>query len=358
MQSFTYRSAPSHVVFGSGTLAQLPEVIRQVGGKRVLLLSKPRRAAQVEALGSALGSLKFAYFHDATLHTPVHVTERAMQLVSAESIDVVVALGGGSTIGLGKAITLRSGIPQIAVPTTYSGSEMTPILGETQNGRKTTQRSAKVMPRAVIYDVELTLGLPIGLSGTSGINAIAHAAEGLYAQESNPVMQLIAEEGIRSLAASLPQIAKDPYGREARSQALYGAWLCGMVLGNVGMALHHKLCHSVGGRFDLPHAETHAIILPHVIGYNAPAIPDAMLRLGRALNTGDPAGALFDLARSVGAPAALKALGMPRDGVNEATDDAMENAYWNPRLLDRTAIADLLTRAWSGERPLAMGLSV
>jgi alcohol dehydrogenase class IV len=164
-------------------------------------------------------------------------------------------------------------------------------------------------------------------------------------------MQLIAEEGIRALAGSLPQIAKEPGSRAARSQALYGAWLCGMVLGNVGMALHHKLCHTVGGRFDLPHAQTHAIILPHVIAYNAPAIPDAMVRLRRALNTADPAGALFDLARSVGSPAALKALGMPKIGVTQAADDAMENAYWNPRRLDRAAIADLLSRAWDGERP-------
>jgi alcohol dehydrogenase class IV len=339
-------------VFGSGTLAQLPEVIRQIGGTRVLLLSTPQQAARVEALGSTLGSLAVAYFRDATMHTPVDVTERAMQLVRAESIDVVVALGGGSTIGLGKAIALRSDVPQIAIPTTYAGSEMTPILGQTENGRKSTQRSAKVIPRAVIYDVDLTLGLPVGLSGTSGINAIAHAAEGLYAQDSNPVMQLIAEEGIRALAEALPRIAKEPGSRAARSQALYGAWLCGMVLGNVGMALHHKLCHTVGGRFDLPHAETHAIILPHVIGYNAPAIPDAMVRLRRALNTGDPAGALFDLARSVGSPAALKDLGMPKGGVTQAADDAMENAYWNPRPLDRAAIADLLSRAWGGERPL------
>jgi alcohol dehydrogenase class IV len=264
-----------------------------------------------------------------------------------------VALGGGSTIGLGKAIALRSDVPQIAIPTTYAGSEMTPILGQTENGRKTTQRSAKVMPRAVIYDVDLTLGLPVGLSGTSGINAIAHAAEGLYAQDSNPVMQLIAEEGIRALAQALPRIAKDPGSREARGQALYGAWLCGMVLGNVGMALHHKLCHTLGGRFDLPHAETHAIILPHVIGYNAPAIPDAMIRLRRALNTEDAAGALFDLARGVGSPTALRDLGMPVAGVMQAADDAMENAYWNPRPLDRAAIGDLLSRAWYGERPSA-----
>jgi maleylacetate reductase len=352
VQSFTYKSAPSHVVFGSGTLVQLPEVIRQVGGTRVLLLSTPQQAAQVEALGSTLGPLAVAYFHDATMHTPMDITERAMQLVRAESIDVVVALGGGSTIGLGKAIALRSDVPQIAIPTTYAGSEMTPILGQTESGRKSTQRSAKVIPRAVIYDIDLTLGLPVGLSGTSGINAIAHAAEGLYALDSNPVMRLIAEEGIRALAESLPRIAKDPGGGEARGQALYGAWLCGMVLGNVGMALHHKLCHTVGGRFDLPHAEIHAIILPHVIGYNAPAIPDAMARLRRALNTGDPAGALFDLARSVGSPAALKDLGMPQGGVTQAADDTMENAYWNPRPLDRAAIIHLLSRAWGGERPL------
>ena len=228
---------------------------------------------------------------------------------------------------------------------------MTPIIGQSANGIKTTQRTIKVLPRAVIYDVELTLSLPPSLSGTSGINAIAHAVEGLYAQDTNPVMQLIAEEGIRALAHALPGIAQDPGDRHARADALYGAWLCGMVLGNVGMALHHKLCHTVGGSFNLPHAETHAIILPHAVAYNALAVPDAIARLARALNVADPVNALFDLARSVGAPAALRDLGMPMAGVEQAVDEVLRNPYWNPRPLGRSALAALLKRAWAGERP-------
>lgn len=353
MQGFTYKSAAAHVIFGSGTLAQLPDMIRQVGGTRVLLLSTPQQADQVESLGKTLDGLAVAYFHDAAMHTPVAVTERAMQVVRAEAIDVVVALGGGSTIGLGKAIALRTDIPQIAIPTTYAGSEMTPIIGETEKGRKTTQRTLKVLPEAVIYDIDLTLGLPTGLSGTSGINAIAHAVEGLYAQDTNPVMQLIAEEGIRALADALPRIALNGADREARGDALYGAWLCGMVLGNVGMALHHKLCHTVGGSFDLPHAETHTIILPHALAYNASAVPDALVRLRRALGAEDPAGALFALARRVHAPSALHDLGMPESGIEQAADEAMQNAYWNPRPLDRPGIVALLARAWAGKPPQA-----
>jgi maleylacetate reductase len=351
MQAFTYKSTPAHVLFGTGTLARLPELVSELGGTRALLLSTPAQASQVRALGGLLGNLPVAYFHEATLHTPIEITERAMRQVHDHRIDIIVALGGGSTIGLGKAIGLRTDIAQIAIPTTYAGSEMTPILGQSANGIKTTQRTLKILPRAVIYDVELTVSLPVSLSGTSGINAIAHAVEGLYAQDTNPVMQLIAEEGIRALAQALPGIAQEPGDRQARAAALYGAWLCGTVLGNVGMALHHKLCHTVGGSFNLPHAETHAIILPHAVAYNALAVPDAIVRLARALHVADPVDALFELARSVGAPAALRDLGMPEHGVEQAADEVLRNPYWNPRPLDRSAVAVLLKRAWAGERP-------
>jgi maleylacetate reductase len=351
MQAFTYKSLPAHVLFGAGTLARLPGVVAELGGTRALLLSTPQRASQVRALGGLLGNLAVAYFHEATLHTPVEITERAMREVHEHRIDIVVALGGGSTIGLGKAIGLRTDIAQIAIPTTYAGSEMTPIIGQTSNGIKTTQRSIKVLPRAVIYDVELTLGLPPSLSGTSGINAIAHAVEGLYAQDTNPVMQLMAEEGIRALAQALPRIVRVPGDRQARAEALCGAWLCGTVLGNVGMALHHKLCHTVGGSFNLPHAETHAIILPHAVSYNALAVPEAVARVARALDVVEPANALFDLARLVSAPAALRDLGMPEAGVQQAVDEVLRNPYWNPMPLERSALTGLLQRAWAGERP-------
>lgn len=241
MQDFVYTGLATQVAFGHGTLARLPDLVDTLGGQRVLILSTPHQRATADDLVARLGGRAVALFDGAVMHTPVEVTERAMAEVRAHAVDMTVALGGGSTIGLGKAIALRSGIPQIAIPTTYAGSEMTPILGQTEKGRKTTLRDVKVLPKAVLYDVDLTLTLPTGLSGTSGINAIAHAVEGLYAKDHNPVMRLIAEEGIRALASALPRIAQRSEDREARSDALYGAWLCGMVLGAVGMALHHKL---------------------------------------------------------------------------------------------------------------------
>jgi maleylacetate reductase len=351
MRNFIYQALPAHVTFGSGTVAALADALAAVGGKRALLLSTPQQAEMATRATSAAAGLIVGLFDGATMHTPTEVTEKALAVVRDTGADCVIAVGGGSTIGLGKAIALHTDLPQVAIPTTYAGSEMTPILGQTENGRKTTQRTPKVLPEAVIYDVDLTLGLPVGISGTSGLNAIAHAVEGLYARDTNPIMQMLAEEGARSLARALPAIIADPRNVEARSDALYGAWLCGTVLGSVGMALHHKLCHTLGGMFDLPHAETHAIILPHAIAYNAAAVPDAMAALRRALDTNDPPGAMFDLARVVGAPASLEAIGMPADGIDRAAKEAVENAYWNPRPIDLAPIRALIAAAYSGERP-------
>ena len=351
MTPFTYNGLPSRVIFGSGTLAQLPAEIDRLGSKRILVLATPRQKASAERTAATLGARAAGVFAGAAMHTPVDVTERALAVVKALRADGTLAIGGGSTTGLGKAIALRTDLPQIVVPTTYAGSEMTPILGETQDGAKTTQRSLKVLPEAVIYDVDLTLTLPPGPSGTSGINAIAYAVEALYAQDRNPVMSLIAEEGIRALAKSLPVIARAPRDRDARSEALYGAWLCGSCLGAVGMALHHKLCHTLGGSFDLPHAETHTVLLPHAVAYNAPAAPEAMAAVARALGCADAATGLYDLAGAVGAKRSLRDLGMSEGGINHAADIAMSNPYWNPRPLERGAIRELIARAWAGERP-------
>jgi alcohol dehydrogenase class IV len=189
---------------------------------------------------------------DAAMHTPVEVTERVWKKLSAAAPDCLVSLGGGSTTGLGKALALRTGLPQIAVPTTYAGSEATPILGQTEQGRKTTLHSPKVLPRVILYDVDLTLGMPVPLSAVSGMNAMAHAVEALYAKDGNPVTSMLAEQGIAALAGALPIIAADSQNLVARSDALFGAWACGNCLGTVGMALHHKLCHTLGGSFDLP----------------------------------------------------------------------------------------------------------
>ncbi len=352
MQAFQFENLATRVRFGSGSLRHLREEVVRLGAGRVIVLTTPQQVSLADRAEELLGDLAVARFTDATMHTPVSVTEAALAISRQAGADGIVSLGGGSTIGLGKAIALRTGLPHLTVPTTYAGSEMTPILGETDNGLKVTQRQPAIQPRSVLYDVDLTLSLPFAASVTSGLNAIAHAVEALYAAEGNPITAMLAEEGIRSFAQALPLLQADPYVRSAREQALYGAWLCGTCLGQVGMALHHKLCHTLGGTFGLPHAETHSVILPHAIAYNAVASV-AMGRISRALGTdGPPALVMFALARQLGAPTALRDLGMPEDGIAQAADLAAANPYPNPRPIERDRIEALLRRAWAGSPPL------
>jgi alcohol dehydrogenase class IV len=354
---FIYNGQPSRVVFGAGSLRHLEREIDLLGARRALVLSTPEQAGQAEMVAQRLGARAAGIFPRAVMHVRIEVVREARETARRLGADCAVAIGGGSTTGLGKAIALDSGLPILAIPTTYAGSEMTPIYGITEGALKKTGKDPKVLPRTVIYDPELTLGLPVGLSVTSGMNAIAHAAEGLYAQDSNPVMDLMAEEGIRALAQALPAIRRQSHALEARSQALYGAWLCGSVLGNVGMALHHKLCHTLGGSFNLPHAEVHTVVLPHAIAFNAGAAPQAMARIRRALGlagASSAAAGLFDLARDNAAPVALRDLGMKHDDLDRAADIAVASPYWNPRPFgpgQRDAIRQLLENAYQGTRP-------
>lgn len=353
MQDFVYNGNPGRVIFGSGTVARLGDEADRLGAKRLLVLSTPEQVGQAEEIARHLGSRVAGTYSKATMHTPVEVTTDAMGVVEKLGADAVVAIGGGSTTGLGKAIAFRTDLPQIVVPTTYAGSEATPILGETEGGRKVTKSDPRILPEVIVYDVDLTLTLPVSMSVTSGVNAIAHAVEALYAREANPIISLMAEEGIAAVARALPKIKANPQDAAARADALYGAWLCGVCLGSVGMALHHKLCHTLGGMFNLPHAPMHTAVLPHAVAYNAAATPEAMARVARALGSDDVATGLFDLASGLGASMDLKSMGMPADGVDAAVEQAMANAYWNPRPLEQAALRQLLSRAYDGERPRA-----
>jgi maleylacetate reductase len=351
MKEFIYNSQPARVVFGAGSLRHLEREIGLLGAERALILCTPGQRASAEQIAAIIGVRCAGIFDRAVMHVPIETAREARRMAAGLKADCAIAIGGGSTTGLGKAIALESPLPILAIPTTYAGSEMTPIYGITEGGLKKTGRDARVLPRTVIYDPELTLSLPAGLSVTSGINAIAHAAEGLYAQDANPIMSLFAEEGIRALAQGLPKVVANPDDIEARSACLYGAWLCGTVLGNVGMALHHKLCHTLGGSYNLPHAQTHTIVLPHALAYNASAAPQAMARIARALNATDAAQGVFDLAQSLGAPVALKDIGMPQDQLDRCADIATQNAYANPRPIEKAAIRALLENAYQGTRP-------
>jgi maleylacetate reductase len=352
MQNFTYQAAPMRVIFGAGTLSQLRSEVVRLGISRALVLATPNQVQQASIVAELLGDRAAGIFTQAEMHTPVSVTDRAMAYATELNVDGVVAIGGGSTTGLGKAIALRTDLPQIVVPTSYAGSEMTSILGETRDGLKTTQSSPKILPETVIYDVDLTMTMPRSLSAASGLNAIAHAVEALYARDRNPIISLMAQEGIRSLAQALPKIKSDAKDVEARTEALYGAWLCGSCLGAVGMALHHKLCHTLGGAFNLPHAETHAIILPHAVAYNASADPQAMSQIARALGANDAAVGLFELAGAIGVRRSLRDVGMREEDIDHASDLAVTNPYWNPRPVERDAVRGLIARAWAGAAPV------
>ena len=347
---FVFPGLRSRVIFGHGTIADTGAEIERLGRGRALLLSTPHQKSEAEALSEKLGALSAGVFTGAVMHTPVEMTETALAAFKASGADCVVSLGGGSTIGLGKAIATRTGVDQIVIPTTYAGSEMTDILGETAGGEKTTRRDPSILPETVIYDVDLTLTLPPALTITSGLNAMAHAAEALYARDRNPIITLMASDALRALSGALPVLAKDAGDREARAGALYGAWLCGAALGGASMALHHKLCHTLGGSFNTPHAETHAILLPHTIGFNSVEVPDLLAPVSDALG-GTPGVALFDFAGSLGAPTKLCDFGLSEADLDRTADIATKNPYWNPRAFDRSDIRALLQNAWEGRRP-------
>ena len=351
MKNFVYNGQASRVVFGAGSLQHLAREIDILGARRALVLSTPEQRVSAEMIAHLLGARAAGVFDRAVMHVPIETAREAREVARKLGADCAIAIGGGSTTGLGKAIALDSGLPILAIPTTYAGSEMTPIYGITEAGVKKTGRDSRVLPRTVIYDPELTMTLPVGMSVTSGINAVAHAAEGLYAIDSNPIMDLMALEGIAALGRALPAIKKSSGDVAARSDALYGAWLCGTVLGNVGMALHHKLCHTLGGSFNLPHAETHTIVLPHALAYNAVAAPQAMQKIAAALGGSNAAQAVFDLAKTNGAPTALKDIGMKEVDLDKACDIALQNQYPNPRPLEHSAIRQLLQNAFEGLRP-------
>ncbi|MEM7115627.1 MAG: maleylacetate reductase [Chloroflexota bacterium] len=350
--NFDYTALPVRVLFGVGRLSELADEVRKLGG-RALVLTTPFQAELGRQIVTHVGDLCAGLHDQAVPHVPQTTIDNALRAVNECSADVLIAVGGGSTIGLAKGIALETQLPILAVPTTYAGSEMTHIWGISKDGRKTTGRNPMVKPRTVIYDPELVKTLPPKLSLTSGINAMAHAVEALYAQNANPIASMMAEESILRLAHSLPAVVSAPNDISARTESLYGAWLAATVLDSVGMALHHKLCHTLGGSYNMPHAETHTVMLPYVVAYNAPEIPAAMVAMSRALGCrlDDVPGAIQDISRQNGGPVSLKELGFHEADLDEAAAIATTKPYYNPRRVTRDEIYALFGKAFVGERP-------
>ena len=351
MQAFVFQIAPMRVLFGVGSRERLGPELEILGAQRALIIADPSKAGLSSDLADLIGPRCVGVYDQVAPHVPIETAEAGRAEVKRTNADCCITVGGGSSTGLGKAIAMEIDVPIIAVPTTYAGSEMTPIWGLTQDGAKRTGRNPKVLPKVVLYDPELTATLPPQVAGSSCMNAMAHCVEALYAENANPVISLLAKEGISSLAESLPKVMRDPANLEGQSQALYGAWLAGLVLGSVGMALHHKLCHVLGGTFNTPHAETHAIILPYVAAFNVEAAPEARKYLEAALGTPKIASTLRQLCEAIGGPVSLKALGLRETDLDTVAETATQAAYYNPRKITTEGIRQLLEDAYHGTMP-------
>lgn len=351
---FDYKSLPWNIVFGEGALQRLPEELDKLGYSRALVLATPQQTEQGQDLVNLLGERAAGLFDHAVMHVPAATVEHAVQEVERLNADCSVSIGGGSTTGLGKALALKVDLPNIVIPTSYAGSEMTNIWGITENERKVTGRDDRVVPTLTIYDPVLTLTLPPKFAGPSGLNAMAQAVVNVASENTNPIVAVMATEAVRALSHSLPRVIAEPENMEARSEALYGACLAGGSLGTGTTSLHHRLCHTFGGSFGTTHAETHTIFLPHCVAYNAEATAAGTRRLAEAMGVDNAAIGLFNLAKTLGAPISLREIGVREADLDRAAEIATETPINNPEPVNTRRVRALLQNAYEGVKPYAV----
>lgn len=348
-RSFVYEALPARIVFGAGSRRSVAEEIDRLGAERVLVVSPAELKAPADEIVEPLAGRVVGSFTEVTEHVPAAVAERARAAAAAVGADALLSVGGGSSTGTAKAVALTTGLPVLAVPTTYAGSEVTPVWGLTENGRKTTGVDVRVLPQVVVYDPELTAALPAPVAAASALNAMAHCVDALWAPRRNPISDLLAGAGIAALATGLRALTTGGSTAPARDELLYGAYLAGSAFAVAGSGLHHKICHVLGGALDLPHAQTHAIVLPHVLAFNAAHAPAAARRIADALSTDDPVAALRSLAAAAAVPQGLRDLGMPHDRIDEIAELVAEIAPAdNPRPPTSAAVRALIDAAWTG----------
>lgn len=348
---FAHDTLGQRLLFGAGMAAQhLAEEVARLGASRVMLIAAAVEQHIADAVTSGVNV--HVTYNDVVQHVPIEKAEDARRVAAENGVDLLVSVGGGSTTGLAKAVALTTGIPIIAVATTYAGSEATNVWGLTEAARKTTGGDARVLPVTVIYDAELTYSLPVELSVASGMNALAHCVDSMWAPRADPINQALAAEGIRALAAGLPLIATNPTDESGREQALYGAYLAAVSFASAGSGMHHKICHVLGGTYNLPHAQTHATVLPYVLAFNAPFAPEADARIAGAFGSASGLEGLNELRRVLNAPQALKDYGFTEESIPEAVSIALPFIPAdNPRPATTENLTELLHAAWAGTPP-------
>lgn len=348
---FEHETLAQRIRFVAGAAAEaVAAEVGMLGASRVMVIAAP---AEAELARSVTDGLPIEVFHDeVVMHVPAPVAERARESAARHNVDLIVSVGGGSTTGLAKAVALTTGLPIVAVPTTYAGSEATNVWGLTEEAKKTTGVDPRVLPRSIVYDASLMLTLPVDLSVASGLNALAHCVDSMWAPRADPIDATIAAEGIRALAAGLPRIVDDPADLGGREESLYGAYLSALAFACAGSGLHHKICHVLGGRYDLPHAPTHAVVLPYVLALNGPAAPEAESRIARAFDASTGLGGLQALRGRLDAPRALRDFGFEEDQILDAVQAILPSVpASNPAPVTPDTLERLLRSAWEGAEP-------
>jgi alcohol dehydrogenase class IV len=348
---FEHETLGQRVRFASDAAAEgVREEIALLGATKVMVIAA---AAEADLAKRVTADVPVALVHDdVVMHVPVPVAERARAAAAAHDVDAIVSVGGGSTTGLAKAVALTSGLPVVAVPTTYAGSAATIVWGLPAGARKTTGVDSRVLPRAVVYDAGLMLSLPVDLSVASGLNALAHCVDSMWAPSADPINTALAAEGIRALDAGLPLVVADPQGLPGREQSLYGAYLSAVAFASAGSGLHHKICHVLGGRYDLPHAPVHAVVLPYVLALNAPAAPAAERRIAAAFGSATALGGMQALRQRINAPMALRDYGFEESQIPDAVEAIlMVVPKSNPANVTPDELTRLLRSAWEGAEP-------
>jgi alcohol dehydrogenase class IV len=348
---FDHQTLPQRVRFASSAAAEnLRDALTELGAHRFMMIASRGQRAAAEVI---LADLPVAHWcEEVVMHVPVEVAQRARDAAADHDVDALISIGGGSATGLAKAVALTTGLPIVAVPTTYAGSEVTPVWGMTEAGRKTTGTDPRVLPKTIVYDATLTQRLPVDLSVASGLNALAHSVDALWAPAVNPVNAVLAGEAIRALRVGLSAVVDEPTGLEGREHTLYGAYLSAVAFASAGSGLHHKICHVLGGMFNLPHAPTHAVVLPHVLAFNAPNASAAERRVAAAFDAPNALDGLITLRDALDAPRALRDIGMPADGIAAAADAIVAAApAGNPTPVTTDTISELLRAAWAGKEP-------
>jgi maleylacetate reductase len=335
-QAWTHTGFAQQLVFGAGALARLPELLRAMGARRVLLVTTAGRLASDDGqrLVRTLGRTLASTFAEVESHVPAPLVQRATEQARHDNVDALVSFGGGSCADLGKAVCFfseqaagtpgtawvdRPVLPHVSIPTTYSGAELTPFFGMTDPSTRTKTGAGgpTVAPVAAVYDPELTLSTPPRVSAETGMNALAHCVEIAYSPRRSPEAQAIGLAGATRIVGALPLVVDDPGDVDVRAAMLEGAALAGRCLQNGTMGVHHGLAQLVGGRTGIAHGLANAVLLPHALRFNADAVPDDVRRLGEAIGApDDPAGAIAALVDRLGLPSGLGACGVTLDDID------------------------------------------